>query len=745
MESASQSISSIDWEKFLSENETLLGIKDFLINLLVNISYKEFTLNVMQYKPELLTNPDILYTLLVTVDFNNRLPVHELLKITAKNHVIYNRLFTIEHIWSKIYKKLIPYSKFIEQNTQLSNLEMNTELIYKLCIHSVYYILPMPRCYHFDDEDNLSNTSINVKVQQLIYTRKSPLIKTPKSREELSSHRYAGKLMIDDDIRRICISNYAVYTLNSKNIVTEYRLDMQYQYEYEIYQKMIQKHLNERIVIKEVKEMLNIKPYSDNIQHGTGENIEQLDNIIIVLTYDGELFLHTLRDNISYTCKFNMQYMKLTYGFDKVLNIQKSEEINFSTNNIVIEAEDHSLFSIDVRYLYRRLVGVELPVISDNIDNVNAEFNNFEIIRSKDNLKPHCVTQILPNSHLNVGMEGLFQPIMKLATSREFESEINMTWEQKTHSKSPRVYTCITSQDDCYVVFYFDNEIIVDVNNANSSDVTINTISNNNHLFSPNVAINTIKGTMFMSYVKEYKTHDNRFQYTNGMEVNLSQHNSYLSYNTIQEMDIIITNATNLNNRSIHTYGKILLNMKNGSKYSQIEILPEEKTYYSGIRYINENTIIKSIANVKSEFQVFTFNIKPKPESNNKIKELVFTCGDPPKIINDVKHMLYEDFTKSSHIIDGNSRLIFVSKLDSETFHGDLVEENAVQILDYGAEQYSDMSLMVKIKPNNQICVPYEQYIQSNFDDITKIFVLDNNEILFRRSNSPYNFRVIRS
>lgn len=712
--------SQIDWPSFLVINEQLLGIEDFLHNLLKTISYQELTLNIMKYKPNLFLNENVLYGLLVTAPSNNRLKVYELMKLISKNYELFKKLLLL-NVWKKIYEKRITHSKSLQSkdeffSDEFENLfERNMKIICKLCVFNEYYLLRTNIRYLSEINDTFLSTLLDKTAQQLI-----------NNELQVIGPKYAGRLLIDDDIRRLCISKHAFFTLNNENIITEYFLDKDYEEidyrdekfsslsEEEILKlSMQQKHLSDSQIFHNVKEMLNIDCIYDyfNIQFNVQER-ETL-NATAILTYNGELFFHAMLNNISYTLKFDMKYMKKTFNFDKVLNIQINEIYVSIKEFIIIETEDHSLFSMNVRILFNQMFDEYFSRIKQCIELIDAhpeEDNhheiqilnemNLELFISKDITKPHKITQIVIEDYFsredNFFEENSYQPFMQVVSSKKFLKEDEITFNQKIHIKSSRTFTMLNTFDGKQIIFYYD--------------------CFHSHLGKEELRKIDQKGSLYMMFVLQEIDEEENYTY-HKTEINLTEINSNLSWNNVTELTINKYEdkfpISRPDRERKTTYGKVELCIKCDDTKYYFDIVPEIESTFRNLRCITIDDIVDCVKETV---------VKESPLKNCEVD-------------------LYEDYTKTNYVVDSRKQFSFTETFDSGTKHTDF-EENVSSLIHYSAEDRKDKDLMIKISPNNIIYVPHEYY-QLEKDNISKQLVLVNGDILFRKKNCSYNFKVI--
>jgi len=706
--------SDIKWELFLNINEQLLGICDFTQKLLLTVSYQELVLNILKYKPELILNQNILRCLLITSLPHNRITVFELIKLVAKFPEIYTKLFSLKNFWRELYSKRISSPDFEKRNKELSDFEINTDIIYKLCMEYEYNILCMSPLYGNFEGDKISGTNISILAGQMIANDPSYVPTYTLKNREINCNKYVGKILIDDDIKRLCISNYAIFTLNNEDSVIEYFLNSNYERNYakldisneeKIRLNMTPKHLSERILFSDVKEMININNLYDLIAPNITKRIP--NNLIVVLTYNGELFFHSMIDNISYTLKFDTDYMQTKFGFGKVINIQTCDVYVKEKVFIIVETEDHSLFIMNVQFLFRHIMDYYISQIKECIVKQLCEIHFTENVVLKDeklnsmgiNLtvsmdqnKSHKVTQIIPENYFFFSyndqyLDHCYKPFQRVTSPKEFFHERGMSFEQKIRSISPRVFTLFSIYSGNNIIFYHDNE--------------------------------KENGSMYMVFIKQEMNINETFNYIKD-EINLSEFVPFFSSRIIQQMDIY-KRKDNLKFSNNGMYSKICLQIKSDDKYYLLELLPEQHTRAVYLRPITKEQIIEHI-------------------KISKLIELKFLSEGE----SEVKDVILEGYSRGKYIIDSKKRLLSNHK-DVGKNKLDEIEKNVVQLINYGSLQYKDKELVVKINRTNYIYVPYSEYLlYENSNCIVEKLILDNGDVLFRRQNCVYNFKAIK-
>jgi len=496
--------SPINWETFLHQNEALLGIETFLDNFLKGVNAEELVRNIVLYYPQMILNDNLLKVVTTTQHTHYRLPVYTLLKIISTNCKLYDAVSQKNTLWRSIYFTLHPN----ENQSSLAVDENYDMYMQKLCVVNEYQIL---------DEGNDKELTIpGVGIYHML------------NFSEKMKYSMA-KLLINDDIKKICIARRAIYVLNEFCQVVEYYLpyvvqvyitdilqgvdhngnpieDVEQEEEQEDNEdneikggatEAIIKQ-NSKVIYTNVKEMLNFAT-----QEVDEEGNESEDVCIAVLTYDGELFLHRVIHNISYSLKFHHEFMMSRFGvnMNRILNIQCCD---YSRYAIAIEFEDHSIYVTDILDLFAFVVeksDTDLIFVTPenhiSDDNRTKSFEErYANLINKKAMSTISVVEIIPDRYYikepnfvitaeNVIVNNdvivnhnddneeennnddneedhpeyvpKFNLFPKVANSKEFPVEANLSFEQKMRMRSSRIFTVNCNSYSITSVYYFDN------------------------------------------------------------------------------------------------------------------------------------------------------------------------------------------------------------------------------------------------------------------------------------------------
>jgi len=413
----------INWQQFLNEKEQFFGIETFTLDFLQNVSAEELIRNILLFKPQLILNEVLLRSILTTPCKKNRMKVYLLLKLISKNFILYDQLANKSQFWKSIYHFFYPYSVLFRDN----NLSKEDEISQgKLIMQK----LSVMHEFHVQKELNEQGEEV-LNLNRIAYSM--------VSRED-KKHFSIGALTIDHEIKRICISKGAIFILNEYKQVIEYYPGIP---PIGTYMNDINNiiHQNSKIIFTNVKEMINIET-EEETQH-----IPISDNCIVVLTYSGELFFHKIiRYRVSYTVKFDLDFMKQKLKLDnfKVLNIQCCDNL---PEYIAFELEDHSIYYMNVRFLFL--------LISNLVSPLNEEYAKYF---NQPTVSTTSLSGYIPLAYFAVELENGYSIIFQTVNGREFIEEKDLSFTQKISRKSPRLFTMYMKNLDEIYTFYFDKE-----------------------------------------------------------------------------------------------------------------------------------------------------------------------------------------------------------------------------------------------------------------------------------------------
>ena len=716
-----------NWQVFLNENETLLGIETFVNNLLQTVSAEELIRNTFQFKPHLILNEILLKVVLTTQHKQNRITVYLLLQIVSKNVTLYDELSNKVHFWKTIYHFFYPYSNLLNNKKDMNEIELSKLIMQKLSVMHQFHV----RCEQDTNYVNLFSLTGNMI-----------------SNENKRSFS-VGTLLIDHDIKRICISENAILILNENKEVIEYFLSDETE-DINII------HQNSKIIHSNVKEMLNFETVEvGKDQYGTHES---QDNCVAILTYSGELFFHKVIYNISYTVKFNSEFMKNNYGFDnfKVLNIQCC---NDTSAEIAFELENHSIYVMNVRILF--------SLIEENVNVLSEEYGKYF---DQEAVSSTSLSGYIPNKYFYAENTDGYT-LITMTNEKEFDEEKGLSFEQKIHRKSPRIFTVYSKDPHKTFAFYFDNVFKCDVTSSHlktssfssgkifpeEKDDVSKEISREEK--DKNVSPENKDKTLYVSINKQSIDDNNNYiQITHLYEI--PEMNFKLQSRKIQQLSVISLN------------GRIIGENLNMLYESYLQIKCDDVFYWMNIEKCKSfaMTILNGVmapAELNVDGPIYQQReIISDEKFINDIKQSELIELKLPDKLN-FKEIFYSSKVSSLFALTSDGRLLInpgristpmVMNLDGGYGDIDIICHNISKIICHNHNLNRD-DMILRIKGNEYVFVPEEYYMLYNEENRIEREIRSGediispegnnvtptwNSIIFNLYNSPYNFRVDR-
>lgn len=757
----------INWNEFLNVNESLLGIEKFVQNLLENVTSEELIRNILHYKSQLILNEVILKVVLTTDNLKNRISVHTLLKILSSDVELYNTISQKKAFWKNIYLFFHPYVIFPSKE-KFSQEEPS--LMQKLSIRKEYHIYKR-------DEDIKYPISSMMTEQSKTYS--------------------IGTLNIDYEIKKIAIIDNAIFVLNDRKQIIEYFIPSQmkektkkddsledeqdFKEKSEIQRKINLDnskliHQNSRVIFENVKEMLNFETQDtssgeiidleeDDEEEETYED-ESTDICIAVLTYSGELFFHRMISNISFTLKFDVEVMKSRFDIDitKILNIQNCEESRYA---IAIEFEDHSIYMIDVINLFKTIVEKPFIVTEDgefsDDENSPSFKERYSDILDNNAFISTSITETIPISFFWIDdedeeeLEGDigFKPISKIVERKEFEEEKDLSFEQKTHRKSLRLFTSYCKNYTSTITFFFDRPEKESVLNVSIHNKELREYHPNFDFDSRDDYLESFQiDSVVLSHVQHLSIHVSS-NVSIGQESLILSPASYLQIKCDNEfywLNVEQCKMFNLNaipslpiNVNIPFDDQINL-QEDEEVNDQDEIIEEqvienleilEHSAQNVLRF-NSHILREESTNVSNPDHLMIDNIRRselvqlKLPDNLKFKDIFYLRNSP----------LYALTTDKKFLIN-NDRVNTPMIMNSDGGMGDIdiIFRNVSRIIFYN-NYIAKTHFIFRVCENEFIPVPHQHYLMYKDEGRIERQLHSDNNIIFNLRDSPYNYKV---
>jgi len=693
--------------------------------------------------------------------------VSTLLKILSKYPELYDELMKKETFWKSIYLTFYPYANVQDLSHQ--------SLMQKLCIMPQFYI------YHgngksegSDEYEDNEYESEDEKIDPSFY----------HMIDRTNRRQYTiGKLLMNTDIKRICINSTSILVLNENKEVVEYYVPSGQQLDNHTI------HQNRKILFTNVKEMLNF----ETMEMKDDEN-EVHDHCVMILTYSGELFFHLNYLNLSYSARFDVEYLKDNYGINinRVLNIQHCDNTSLE---MAFELEDHRIYTMDVSFLHsvlieadineqiivqearrqveaveagiepeikriERMIGADgLPLMRIGLKKLEEKMleNRSKILSVKyakeidsNAISSTLITELIPETYFTQGINNGKNTIVQLVDEVTFEEEKDLTFDQKIRRKSPRIFAVYQRLSQMSIVFHFDKHFEENVLKLSSKNLYLDEDDDeeeskkiNLYSFDSISMFNVQQLSVIISFSTLFGVD---MPYTPEVRLQIKANDEFYW--------LIIEKSTNINfNGFIPVVNQPIINQEH---LNEDQFTPTEQVENQPIIDEDQFTPTEQAddqpSHIESSFITSTAWNAPLLRIIDEIKTPSLTKLTLPEnlrykeIFNTIEGEVVYALTSNGKFLINFYGIAMPMIMNADRGYGDINIEfsNVSRIINY-KNHLNRHDCILRVNENEYIFVPESHYRKYKSEGrIEREMISNNSDILFNLIDSPYNYRVCK-